>query len=712
MHADFVDADSGSGIVHLAPGHGIDDYKLCQKHGIEPFAPVDDRGCYTANAFPPRPERFKGFDVLDTGNQALLHFLREHGLLLGTQKYTHKYPYDWRSKKPVIVRATQQWFADADAVRQAALRALDSVAFVPESGKERLSSFLLNRNEWCISRQRAWGVPIPALYRKADGAAILTPESIEHIISAFGSRGSDAWWSDAESEPAWVTPSLGDPAQYVRGRDTMDVWFDSGTSWTEMAKDAHAGAQTQADAYLEGSDQHRGWFQSSLLTKIATQATTGADGLPVAPFKTLVTHGFTLDEQGKKMSKSEGNVVSPSRIMEATFQSSLKNKKKGKVVLEKRESGEGAGPDALRLWVGGCDFAKDVVVGDRVVKSVVQSLGKFRNTFKFLLGAVDDYEPAPVSFAALNGLDRMAILELQKVWEAVQRAYKTYEYHHVVIGLTQYVNAELSSGYLRSIKDRLYVDGPQSTSRLHAQAVIWEITQDLLRLLSPLVPLLVEEVCDHLPSQLRGFHPVKDEAAALLGTSIVGPWHDPELVADMLYLAVVKAQAETAMELARAEKGAGSSLQFAVAVELPATGPDNATSRPHGSSPAADAVQRRQADLAHLLVVSQADVYTAGTTARPPALADANWSYSRPCKFGDETVVVHVYAAAQGKCERCWKYTVPPAHEELEAALCVRCLGVLDGLREAHVDMFEGKPMIDAAAKRCSQASGRESHFA
>jgi isoleucyl-tRNA synthetase len=300
IHADFVSAESGSGLVHLAPGHGMDDYDVCMKMGIEADAPVNDLGCFTAAALPDNPKVLEGISVLEGGSEEVLKLFGDK--VLTVHKYTHKYPYDWRTKLPVIVRATEQWFADVGHEKEAALEAMKEVIFIPKSSQARLESFVNGRSEWCISRQRAWGVPIPALYNK-DGVAVLTDESITHIISVINERGIDAWWSDAADDPAWVVPGL--EGTYTRGKDTMDVWFDSGSSWTQTDQ--------QADLYLEGTDQHRGWFQSSLLTHVSASDRGGA------PFKTLITHGFTLDEDGKKMSKSIGNTVAPGQIIDGSL---------------------------------------------------------------------------------------------------------------------------------------------------------------------------------------------------------------------------------------------------------------------------------------------------------------------------------------------------------------------------------------------------------
>lgn len=399
LHADFVTATTGTGLVHMAPGHGMDDYQVCQQNKIGPaFAPVDDEGRYTADAFPSHVdgEKFKGLSVQSTGVKAVLHVVAEpskylptaiyeprSSLLLVAHKFTHKNPIDWRTKQPVIVRATAQWFADVSAIKDRALSALDDVHFIPESGKSRLRSFVEGRSQWCISRQRVWGVPIPALYSIQAGEVCISSESVDHIISTIKRKGTDAWFSDSPDEPSWLHDSL-EAGKWVRGKDTMDVWFDSGTTWTSLA--SRGEGSHLSDVYLEGTDQHRGWFQSSLLTAVATQ---DSNEKALAPFKTLATHGFTLDGAGKKMSKSLGNVIAPEEIISGTLipaSTKAKNSNKaksGQLSPVKVKAQSTLGPDVLRLWVASSDYTKDVSISQPVLQSVQQALQKYRNTFKF-----------------------------------------------------------------------------------------------------------------------------------------------------------------------------------------------------------------------------------------------------------------------------------------------------------------------------------------
>jgi len=482
IQGNFVTAESGSGLVHCAPGHGFDDYLACSDLGITGVAPVDNDGRFTDEAFPDAPERLRGISVLENGGAAVLELLGPD--VLHVHEYRHKYPYDWRTKKPIIIRATAQWFADVGSIKSQALEALDEVRFVPEGGKNRLAAFVKGRSEWCISRQRAWGVPIPAFYN-ANGDAVMTNEVIDHIICVVQERGMDAWWNDEQHDPAWVPASLGDPTQYTRGTDTMDVWFDSGSSWTLMDR--------QADLYLEGSDQHRGWFQSSLLTRVAAMvnqgpATNSTTCVGLSPFKTLITHGFTLDKAGKKMSKSLGNIISADEVMEGSLLPPLKTKKKGGNTPPVRDA---LGPDALRLWVAGSDYTRDIVLGEPVLQAIHQSLVKYRTIVKMLLGSMH----ALARSAPLTKLDHIALLQLKNVMTEVGTHFDNHEFNKAISSLNHWVANDLSAFYLEALKDRLYcADGG---------GVLEPIFMGFLRMLAPITPVLVEEAWEHRPEWLK-----------------------------------------------------------------------------------------------------------------------------------------------------------------------------------------------------------------
>lgn len=685
LHADFVSSTSGSGLVHFAPGHGKDEYELCLQHGIEAFAPLDNEGRFTSDASPHDPDLLLGKEVLGDGNRAVLDYLEECHSLLGTHKYKHKYPYDWRSKQPVIVRATEQWFANVGDIRELALESLESVKFIPEGGAERLKSFVRNRTEWCISRQRAWGVPIPALYNKESGKAILTEESISHIVTVIEKRGIDAWWTDAEADPAWTPPSLrADDGQtaYIRGKDTMDVWFDSGTSWTQIAASAKSDGGPIADVYMEGSDQHRGWFQSSLLTRVAQEAPTHSDNRGQAPFKTLITHGFTLDQHSRKMSKSVGNVISPDEIMRGTLLPPIKRKNKkseGKSATEQQILYDAMGPDALRLWVASCDYTNDVIVSPTILKAVNGTLSKYRVTFKLLLGMLDGYHaPASkINYTELGPLHQIALIQLGDTWNRVLEHWERFEVNRVVQEINRYINTDLSALYIESVKDTIYADRPTSTDRAEAQLALFEIHTHLQNMLYPIVPLLVEESWEYTPDHIRNscIHPAKRKAA--LSGPHVSVGHNTPLRNNISNLLHANTAVKSAQEIARANKRMGSSLQCQVMFQISAL-----TSR---NKEVHDALERHRSLLEKLLVVSKVGVCG---TSLPTSVTESAWSYKSDFQYAGFPVSAHVFAPLERKCIRCWKYNARP-NDEIDAALCARCSEVVEGLRIEKPALFE-----------------------
>ncbi|KAH8669632.1 tRNA synthetases class I-domain-containing protein [Tricladium varicosporioides] len=628
IHADFVSAESGSGLVHLAPGHGMDDYEVCTKLGIEAAAPVDDLGCFDHTAFPDNPAALLGKNVLDGGSAQVLSLLKDRTLMVHT--YKHKYPYDWRTKKPIIVRATEQWFADVGSVKDNALQALSGVKFIPDSGRARLESFVKGRSEWCISRQRVWGVPIPALYDTITGAAVLSDESIDHIITKLDEKDWHAWWTDAPDDPDWIVPGL--EGSYRRGTDTMDVWFDSGTSWTQT--------QEQADVYLEGTDQHRGWFQSSLLTY------TSASGREEAPFKTLITHGFTLDKSGKKMSKSIGNTIAPSQIMDGTLLP--QNSKKEKF------TNKGLGADELRLWVASSDYTRDIVIGEPVLKANHTALLKYRMIIKMLLGSVHQSARS----APITKLDKIALAQLESVLIEVNTHYENYEFHKAVNAINRWINADLSAFYLEAMKDRLYCgDGG---------GVLEEIFTGLLKMLSPITPILVQEAWDYRPHWLgksaKNDHvnpwvspltkPVYSRQRVHLTRyskpQVDLPMHaDPQILLDVPWLLNANAAIKTALEEARTAKLIGSSLESAIILQL--------------STEAREVFDRYEDELESIFVVSSVEL-----DVQVPN--DAKWKFE--CEFDTPggKGKAWVLSPKKDKCPRCWRYV-----KEEDDELCKRC---------------------------------------
>ena len=683
LEAAFVTAESGSGLVHCAPGHGMEDYELCLRHGISAFAPLDDDGRFTEVAMPHNPSLLQGKAVLTDGNEAVISHLSQTGHLLARHRYQHKYPYDWRSKLPVIVRATEQWFADVRDLREGALSSLDAVQFIPEIGKARLESFVKSRTEWCISRQRAWGVPIPALYNKQTGTALLTHDSVSHVIETIKDRGIDSWWTDNEDDLAWIPrklPEGTDASMYRRGTDTMDVWFDSGTSWTQASTPVNdsSGLPSPADVYIEGTDQHRGWFQSSLLTYIAAQPALTSN--PAAPFKSLITHGFTLDQHGRKMSKSIGNVIAPDEIINGTLLPPVKRKGGAKTAKDQPPTYDSMGPDALRLWVASSDYTKDVVIGQPVLKAINSSLHKLRVTLKLLLGALEDFNPsASLPYQQLTSIDRMALLQLYKVTENVQKGFTDYEFHKAVIAINRWANIDFSAFYFESLKDRLYADAVGSPSRLAAQTVLYHIYHFLQSILGPITPILVEEAWDHTPNAIKeaNEHPLRRTFSAC-----PEEWNDRQLECDMPFLFAANAAVKTAQEVARSKKLMGSSLQSAVYLVLPEQGE------------ASGVLSRYKSDLESIFVVSDVSVCfsTASASAShgsetqkqlPAELAkmeSLEWHESVDFELPDQQRgLAWVFKPQKEKCQRCWRYKVEQVEQaEAEEALCMRCRDVVN----------------------------------
>ncbi|OJJ51757.1 hypothetical protein ASPZODRAFT_108745 [Penicilliopsis zonata CBS 506.65] len=662
--AEFVTAESGSGLVHCAPGHGMDDYEVCLARGIPAFAPVNDQGQFTEKAMPSDPALLCGKHVLGEGNSAVLEYVKSQDRLLHTHKYEHKYPHDWRSKQPIIIRATEQWFADVADIRGSAMEALEHVHFVPEAGKQRLQNFVKNRSEWCISRQRAWGVPIPALYHRGTGEAVLTKESVSHIMRVIEERGIDAWWTDDANDQAWIHPSLQESsgAGYRRGTDTMDVWFDSGSSWSLLEMLAN---RPPADVYLEGSDQHRGWFQSSLLTFIAHQLSSSENSnTPRAPFKNLITHGFTLDENGYKMSKSIGNVMYPQAIMDGTLLPPLQQKKrKGKKQVENQQPVYDAlGPDALRMWVASSDYTRDVVIGTKVLQTVNISLHKYRVTFKLLLGALSDFSlDHIVPYEQLQKVDHIALMQLSQLVLNCQTAYENFEFYKAVSAVNRWTNMEFSAFYIEAIKDRLYTYAEDSTSRRAAQTTLFYIYRHLQEILAPVTPMLIEESWEHTPDLIKSQteHPLKRIVSAP-----ASEWNNPALETDSQDLLAVGSAIKTAQENARSKKQMGSSLQSFVHLVFPV------------QSPALTRVQDYLTELPDIYVVSSVTVGTA-TDPLPSDLSDTVWQYSAEFECADGSKgTAHVYAPHDSKCPRCWRYVVPEPQSG-EETLCGRCEDVV-----------------------------------
>mmetsp|Transcript_41649 Transcript_41649/g.99834 ORF Transcript_41649/g.99834 Transcript_41649/m.99834 type:complete len:1066 (+) Transcript_41649:202-3399(+) len=473
---DYITTESGTGLVHTAPGHGQEDYITGLKNGLELISPVDDVGKFTIEA----GEDFVGLSVLGEGNQAIIDALTTQGSLLKVEDYGHKYPYDWRTKKPTIFRATDQWFASVEGFRDSALQAIDTVQWVPEVGKNRINSFVVGRGDWCISRQRSWGVPIPVFYDKETGKEVLLNDStLDHIEKVFMEQGSDAWWKLDEVD---LLPDeyKSEADKWKKGTDTMDVWFDSGSSWAGVAK-ARDELQYPADLYLEGSDQHRGWFQSSLLTSVAVN--------DKAPYKSVLTHGFVLDEKGFKMSKSLGNVIDPLQVIEGG------NNKK----LE-----PAYGADVLRLWVASVDYSGDVNIGPNIIKQTFESYRKLRNTARYLIGNLADFTPEgegsnAVPYDELPSLDKWMLGRLSATLKEVDEAMNEYQFQRAIQELLRFSSAEMSNFYLDVAKDRLYISSTDDFRRRSCQTVLHALLEGFAKAVAPILPHMAEDMWQNLP---------------------------------------------------------------------------------------------------------------------------------------------------------------------------------------------------------------------
>jgi len=633
---DYITTEAGTGLVHTAPGHGVDDFNTGRKYNLPVLCPVDEAGNLTAEAGP-----FAGTNVLKDANPTILSALEATGLLLKQERYEHRYPYDWRTKKPTIFRATEQWFASVEGFRQAALEAIAAVEWLPASGRNRIEAMVSERGDWCISRQRTWGVPIPVFYHRETGEVLLNAATLEHIQGLIAEHGADVWWQRDEAG-LLPQPYAADAAQWRKGTDTMDVWFDSGSSWAGVLGGIAGGSPRApelhypADLYLEGSDQHRGWFQSSLLTSVAVNGQ--------APYKRVLTHGFTLDEKGRKMSKSLGNVVDPAVLVEGG-----KN--------EKQEPAYGA--DVLRLWVSSVDYSADVPLGPGIVKQLADVYRKVRNTARYLLGNLHDFDPErdAVPYDALPLLDQWMLQRTAALIDAVSGDFERFEFYRFFQALQNFCVVDLSNVYLDIAKDRLYVSGANDARRRSCQTVLSLVVERLAGLIAPVLCHMAEDIWQNLP------YPVAERSVFERGwPTAPAPWRQPQLEEPMERIAALRALVNRQLESCRSAGSLGASLEARVQLELAdsdSTAPlrralDWLAASPH---PQVD-------NLADWLLVSQLQL---GGTAPAAVLAET-------CEEG---ITVRIARAEGHKCERCWHYETDIGTHSAHPSLCGRCVAVL-----------------------------------
>ncbi|MFD0771010.1 isoleucine--tRNA ligase [Bacillus sp. CGMCC 1.60114] len=604
MLGEHVTTDAGTGCVHTAPGHGEDDFLVGKQYGLEVLCPVDDKGVLTSEA--------PGFEGLfyDKANKPITEKLEEVGALLKLTFITHSYPHDWRTKQPIIFRATAQWFASIEAFRKELLQAVEETKWVPAWGETRLHNMVRDRGDWCISRQRAWGVPIPVFYAE-NGDPIITDETINHVADLFRENGSNVWFEREAKDllPEGFTHPSSPNGEFRKETDIMDVWFDSGSSHQAVLEERED-LQRPADLYLEGSDQYRGWFNSSLSTAVAV---TGK-----APYKGVLSHGFVLDGEGRKMSKSIGNIVVPKKIMDQL------------------------GGDILRLWVSSVDYQSDVRISDDILKQVAEVYRKIRNTFRFLLGNLADFNPSQdaVAKAELREVDRYMLVKLNDLITKVKEAYETYEFAAVYHAIHNFCTIDLSSFYLDFAKDILYIEAENNHDRRAIQTVLYDVLVALTKLVTPILPHTADEVWPYVPGVVEESVQLTDmpEAVEVEGAE--------ELKVKWDAFMTLRDDVLKALEVARNEKVIGKSLNASITL-----------------FPTAEMKQMLESiseDLKQLFIVSEYKL--GGTMEEAPVDAP---------KYEHTAVVV---AQATGEtCERCWVVSETVGSNAEHPTLCERC---------------------------------------
>ena len=611
MNADYVTIDAGTGAVHTAPGHGADDYNYSLKYNIGILSPVDDKGHMTKEA-----GKYEGM-FYAKASKAIVEDLTESGHMLYHTTFVHSYPHDWRSKKPVIFRATEQWFISIDEsdIRENALKALENVEFVPSWGKNRIGSMLETRPDWTISRQRVWGVPIPLFYNRATDEVIYEPEIMDRIIELVKKEGTDIWWKYEAKE------IIGDEllekynlkdVDIRKERSIMDVWFDSGVSHRSVLVPRNL--PRPADLYLEGSDQHRGWFQSSLLTSIASTKD--------APYKRILTHGFTMDGQGRKMSKSLGNTILPKDITEKY------------------------GADILRLWVSSVDYREDVRISENILQQMSDAYRRIRNTARFLMGNLNnfDYANDKVDYKDMFEIDKWAMHKLEELKEKTTEYYDKYEFYSLFQEITYFCSMEMSSFYLDIVKDRLYCEGTTSIERRSAQTVLTEVLKVLVRIISPVLSFTADEIWERIPEALK-----EEESVHLSKWIEANPEYlNEELAKKWDKIARLRREVNKKLEAERQTGLIGHSLDARVLLNI-------------ANDEYSFIKDYTENEVSDLFIVSQVK------------FANDNLAESEI-----EGINIAVEKASGEKCERCWKYDEEVGHNHNHPDVCPRCASVLE----------------------------------
>ncbi len=608
---DHVTLDAGTGCVHTAPGHGLEDYIACQQYKEIPIiVPVDEKGYLNDLA-----GEFSGL-YYEKANAKIIEKLTELGALFAVEEIIHQYPHCWRCHDAIVYRAAEQWFASVDAIKDDAVKAIHEVTWLPKWGEDRITGMVQDRSDWCISRQRTWGVPIPIFYCEECGKELITPETIKAVSELFNEKGSNAWYELPAEEilpQGTVCPVCG-CKHFTKEKDIMDVWFDSGSSHTAVLE-VKEGLSYPADLYLEGNDQYRGWFQSSLLTAIAARGT--------APYKAVITHGMIVDESGAKMSKSKGNGMNPQDIIKQF------------------------GADVLRLWVASADYKTDMHISENILKQLSEAYRKIRNTARYILGNIHDFDPNTNMVAAsdMQEIDRFIMARLDRLVEKVLESYRSYEFHSVFHAIHNFCVVDMSNFYLDVIKDRLYTEKADSQARRSAQTAMYRILDSLVRLLTPVLAYTCEEIWSFMPHKAED----NDEFVILNDMPKVdASLRDEALEAKWEKLLLIRSDVAKALEEARNAKIIGSSL--AAGVTIYADGEVKAL--------------LESADLTTIFITSGATVLD---------LADA----PAEAVVGETGIKVTVSAATGEKCERCWVFSETVGQDGEHPTLCSRCAGNL-----------------------------------
>ena len=614
LPADYVTMDSGTGCVHTAPGFGADDYQTCMRYGMEMVVPVDDQGRHTDYA-----GKYAGLRT-EESNPIILADMRQSGMLFASEEIVHSYPHCWRCKSPIIFRATPQWFCSVDSFKEEAVEACENVRWLPAWGKERMAAMIRERADWCISRQRRWGLPIPVFYCDDCHKPVCTDESIEAVATLFEKEGSNAWFDREAADilPAgFVCPHCGG-THFTKETDTLDGWFDSGsTHYAAMQRDQ---GFWPSDMYMEGGDQYRGWFQSSLLVAV------GALGKG-APYRECLTHGWTVDGEGKAMHKSLGNGVDPADIVKEF------------------------GADMIRLWAGSADYHVDVRCSKEIFKQLSQNYLKFRNTARYCLGNLDGFNADDlVAPADMLELDRWAVTRLNALIEKVESAYRNYEFHVVSHAINDFCVVDLSSFYLDIIKDRLYCEERDGLKRRSAQTALFLILDSLTKMFAPILAFTCDEIWQAMP------HRAGDDGRNVLLNEMNKPFADYALPGDEMarweQLIALRSDVNGVLEAARADKRIGKPLEAAVALKA------------EGKDAAALLDRVSDMDLGELLIVSQCLI----SDDEPSEEAVRGSGSAVP------GLQISVIEAPGTKCPRCWKHSL---HADPETGLCPRCAAVV-----------------------------------